>query len=112
MSRLYPVENLPLLIWERKGLTWYFSMPPQCVPVGEGFASRSDKPTIFSQLFLVLEKHSVLLDEFEANVVLVEPFTIQKLLNRIRPLLPAEESELLVVGPLRLEEEKRVGAMP
>ena len=58
-------------------------------------------------IILVLEKHSVSLDDFEANTVLVEPFTIQKLLNRIRPLLPAEESALLVVGPLRLEEENR-----
>ena len=58
-------------------------------------------------IILVLEKNNLPLDDFEANTVLVEPFTIQKLLNRIRPLLPADEGKLLVVGPLRLEEENR-----
>jgi len=61
----------------------------------------------FLPIILVLEKNSVSLDDFEANTVLIEPFTIQKLLNRIRPQLPADEGDLMVVGPLRLEEENR-----
>ncbi len=61
----------------------------------------------FLPIILVLEKKSVPQDDFEANAILVEPFTIQKLLNRIRPLLPANEGDLMIVGPLRLEEENR-----
>ena len=37
-----------------------------------------------------------------ANVVLKLPFTARKLLNRIMPLLPANEDEMLHVGPIRL----------
>jgi DNA-binding response OmpR family regulator len=42
-----------------------------------------------------------------ANVVLALPFTLQKLLNRIRPLLPAKEKDLLEIGPLQLDLGQR-----
>ncbi len=42
-----------------------------------------------------------------ADHVLVEPFTLQKLLNRIRPLLPSKEDHLLKVGPLALNIDHR-----
>jgi DNA-binding response OmpR family regulator len=42
-----------------------------------------------------------------ANIVLVWPFTVQKLLNRIRPLLPSDQKDLLQVGPLKLDIEQR-----
>lgn len=38
-----------------------------------------------------------------ADVVLTLPFTLQKLMNRIRPLLPAEQKDLLEAGPLQLD---------
>lgn len=42
-----------------------------------------------------------------ADVVLVLPFTLQKLMNRIRPLLPAEQKDLLEVGRLQLDLTQR-----
>jgi len=38
-----------------------------------------------------------------ANVVLHLPFTLRKLMNRIVPLLPADESQQIHVGPIRLD---------
>lgn len=42
-----------------------------------------------------------------ADVVLALPFTLQKLMNRIRPLLPAEQKDLLQVGSLQLDPNQR-----
>jgi len=42
-----------------------------------------------------------------ADVVLCLPFTLQKLMNRIRPLLPAEEKDLVKVGGLQLDPSQR-----
>jgi DNA-binding response OmpR family regulator len=40
-------------------------------------------------------------------VILSLPFTLQKLMNRIRPLLPAEQKDLLQVGGLQLDPIQR-----
>jgi DNA-binding response OmpR family regulator len=56
---------------------------------------------------LVVEKDQNGAEKFGANVVLAQPFTLQKLLNRIRPLLPAEDKNLLVAGPLELDMDQR-----
>lgn len=40
--------------------------------------------------------------ETAAHQVLVLPFTIRKLLNRVRALVPSESERVLTVGPLRL----------
>ena len=58
-------------------------------------------------IVLVVEKDQNGAEKFGANVVLAQPFTLQKLLNRIRPLLPAEEKNLLVAGPLDLDTDQR-----
>ena len=42
-----------------------------------------------------------------ADVVLVLPFTVQKLTNRIKPLLPGDGKNIVHVGPLRLDVEHR-----
>ncbi len=42
-----------------------------------------------------------------ADAVLALPFTVQKLVNRIRPLLPGDGKNVLHVGPIRLDLEKR-----
>ncbi len=42
-----------------------------------------------------------------ADVILTLPFTLQKLMNRIRPLLPAEAKDLLQVGGLQLDPVQR-----
>ncbi len=47
-------------------------------------------------------------DKAGAEVVLAMPFTLQKLVNRIRPLLPVEEKDILQVGPFQLDVQQRV----
>ena len=47
-------------------------------------------------------------DKMGADVVLVHPLTLQKLINRIRPLIPAEAKDMLEVGPLQLDVEQRL----
>lgn len=42
------------------------------------------------------------------KVVLVMPFTLQKLVNRIRPLLPVEQKDLMEAGPFQLDTQLRV----
>jgi len=46
-------------------------------------------------------------EKYGADVLLVAPFTLQKLLNRIKPLLPAEQKDTLQVGPLELDVRHR-----
>jgi DNA-binding response OmpR family regulator len=46
-------------------------------------------------------------EKVEADVVLSLPFTVQKLINRIKPLLPVDETNLLHVGPIRLDLDQR-----
>ncbi len=44
-----------------------------------------------------------------ANVILRLPFTVQKLVNRIMPLLPGDGNNVMHAGPIRLDlERKRV----
>ncbi|RME89496.1 MAG: DNA-binding response regulator [Anaerolineae bacterium] len=42
-----------------------------------------------------------------ADVVLTLPFTVQKLYNRIKPLLPGDGKNIVRVGPIRLDVERR-----
>ncbi len=58
-------------------------------------------------IVLVVEQDVDSTNGLDANVILAQPFTLQKLLNRIRPLLPSEEKNLLVVGDLQLDTEQR-----
>lgn len=46
-------------------------------------------------------------DKGAADAVLFLPFTVQKLVNRIKPLLPGDGKNILHVGPIRLDLEKR-----
>lgn len=48
------------------------------------------------------------LQKLDADIVLSYPFTLQKLLNRIRPLLPVEQKSLLQAGPIQLDVEQRL----
>lgn len=45
-------------------------------------------------------------DEDAATVILKHPFTIQKLTNRIKPLLPGEGENILSVGAIRLDLDR------
>jgi len=42
-----------------------------------------------------------------ADAVLALPFTVQKLVNRVKPLLPGDGKNVVHVGPIRLDLEKR-----
>ena len=53
-------------------------------------------------IVLLMSKTQDPIDKVDADVVLTLPFTVQKLINRFRPLLPPEEKDLLHIGPIRL----------
>jgi DNA-binding response OmpR family regulator len=59
-------------------------------------------------IVLVVEQNSDLKEKTGADVVLLLPFTLQKLVNRIRPLLPVDQKDLLQVGPFQLDTVQRV----
>ncbi|MBP9675362.1 MAG: response regulator transcription factor [Anaerolineaceae bacterium] len=54
-------------------------------------------------LILVLDSNADPSDHYEADVVLVLPFTLQKLVNRVRILLPLENKSSLQTGPISLD---------
>lgn len=56
---------------------------------------------------LVIVNSSHANEDLCANTVLTLPFTSRKLLNRIKPLLPAEGKKLIHKGPIRLDLEMR-----
>ncbi|HXF84547.1 MAG TPA: response regulator transcription factor [Anaerolineales bacterium] len=59
-------------------------------------------------IILILEKERHV-DRELADVVLILPFTVHKLVNRIKALLPGDGNNVISVGPIRLDlEHKRV----
>ncbi len=60
-------------------------------------------------IVLIVDAEQELPEDACANVVLKMPFTARKLLNRINPLLPSDEEQVLHVGHFRLDlDRKRV----
>lgn len=57
---------------------------------------------------LILEEGAEPPDKLEVEAVLLEPFTLQKLINRVRPLLPAEPRALVTAGRILLDTEQRL----
>jgi DNA-binding response OmpR family regulator len=57
-------------------------------------------------IILILEEE-IEINKDATDAVLVLPFTVQKLVNRIKPLLPGDGKNMLHVGPIRLDLEKR-----
>jgi DNA-binding response OmpR family regulator len=57
-------------------------------------------------IVLILDE-DVKVEETCANIILHLPFTSRKLLNRVIPLLPADEEQMLHVGPIRLYTEMK-----
>ncbi len=47
-------------------------------------------------------------EKVEADAILFLPFTAQKLVNRIRHLLPGDGKDSIHAGPVRLDVEKRI----
>lgn len=58
-------------------------------------------------IVLIVDGSKAIDDKVDANVILTLPFTVQKLINRIHPLLPEESTNMLHVGPIRLDLEQR-----
>ncbi len=57
-------------------------------------------------IILILAKEAKV-DKDIADAVLILPFTAQKLVNRIKPLLPGDGKNMIHVGPIRLDVERR-----
>ncbi|MGW8249368.1 MAG: winged helix-turn-helix domain-containing protein, partial [Anaerolineales bacterium] len=66
---------------------------------------KEHSPTI--PLLIIASASQSETDDLCANVVLKLPFTARKLLNRINPLLPSEERNVLHSGPIRLDVEHK-----
>jgi len=58
-------------------------------------------------LVLETEKQAEKIEKEVADSVLALPFTVQKLVNRIKPLLPGDGKNVVHVGPIRLDVEHR-----
>jgi len=57
-------------------------------------------------IVLILEEDKQV-NKDAADSVLSLPFTVQKLVNRIKPLLPGDGKNMVHVGPIRLDIDKR-----
>jgi DNA-binding response OmpR family regulator len=57
-------------------------------------------------IILILEADKIV-DKSAADAVLNLPFTVQKLVNRIKPLLPGDGANVIHAGPIRLDTEHR-----
>lgn len=62
-------------------------------------------------IILILEKERPV-DKDLADAVLALPFTVQKLVNRIKALMPGDGNNIVSAGPIRLDlENKRVRSL-
>ena len=62
-------------------------------------------------IILILEKEK-LIDKELVETVLALPFTVQKLVNRIKALLPSDGKDVFTTGPIQLDlEHKRVRSL-
>jgi len=66
---------------------------------------REKQPSL--QIILVIDNSADPNDHYGANSVLVLPFTMQKLLNRVKHLLPVMNNGGLQAGPFTLDIEQR-----
>lgn len=56
---------------------------------------------------ILIVNPDVEVDKSVADSILVLPFTAQKLVNRVKPLLPGDGKNVVHVGPIRLDLEHR-----
>lgn len=59
-------------------------------------------------VILILDQNADKGERVDAEVTLNLPFTLQKLINRIRPLLPLEKKDVLRSGDVQLDVEQRL----
>jgi DNA-binding response OmpR family regulator len=57
-------------------------------------------------IILIVENEKSI-DKNLADTILVLPFTVQKLVNRIKALMPGDGNNIVSVGPIRLDLENR-----
>ena len=58
-------------------------------------------------IILIVENDEKSVDKELADSVLALPFTVQKLVNRIKALMPGDGNNVVSVGPIRLDLENR-----
>ena len=58
-------------------------------------------------ILLILASDQPVVSDPSVDVVLSLPFTLRKLLNRIKPLIPGDSENLLHTGPVRLDMERK-----
>lgn len=58
-------------------------------------------------ILLIQDENSPTQELDDVDIVLTLPFTLQKLLNRIKPFLPVEKKNVLIVGPFQLDVDQR-----
>jgi DNA-binding response OmpR family regulator len=58
-------------------------------------------------VILILDEKDSQPEKSDADIILKLPFTLQKLVNRMRPLLPGEQKNIIKAGPLQLNYERR-----
>ncbi len=59
-------------------------------------------------LLIIVEEDAVEDSKLQADIVLHLPFTLQKLINRIHPLLPTTPANVLLAGPIQLDLQHRM----
>ena len=75
---------------------------------GRRICQSLQKHTQNMPIVLIMDQNGDPKEKIEADVILVEPFTLQKLVNRIRPLLPVDQKNVIQVGPFQLDTQQRV----
>lgn len=65
------------------------------------------KATVDIPIFLILAANKGKVDDDCADEVLYLPFTLQKLLNRIRPYMSISKNKKLICGPIKLDLKQR-----
>ena len=58
-------------------------------------------------IIVITDTDKSIVGEASVNVVLELPFTLRKLLNRMTPLLPREQANVLLASPIRLDLKAR-----
>ncbi|HEX7556566.1 MAG TPA: response regulator transcription factor [Leptolinea sp.] len=74
---------------------------------GKGIIRNIKKKAPAVPVLVILQENQASEDPM-ADVVLFLPFTLQKLINRMKPLLPAMKKDVLKVGTLQLDIRERI----
>lgn len=59
-------------------------------------------------IIVITDSLAVSSQDFRAEVILAEPFTLQKLVNRIKTYVPNEKKNSLIAGPIELDLDQHL----